>query len=134
MNKCSNLPNLEGIGIDLVNFPMECYNYFNYFRADPDHAHNDTFKSIKNLRIFICKESCNHNDTQNMDKLLLFIQQHPYLDGIRIIVNDIEDDGIWDELISITTPNINSQHKNLDISRFNYLNLMLSDLINVVMI
>eukprot|EP01084_Bolivina_argentea_P269875 458779_1 len=109
MNMCSSvLLKLENIGIDLVNFPMECYEYFNYF--DPF----STFKSLNNLQIFICKENCINNG--NIESLLNFISHHKQLNGIRITINDIEDDGIWDELLSIT-PN-SDEYKRINISRF----------------
>eukprot|EP01083_Nonionella_stella_P168533 569278_1 len=96
MRQCSLLPALEAIGIDLINFPLECYKYFDYF----DVLHH--FASLKTLRVFICKE--NSKDA-SIHRLLDFIEHHQHLEAIRLIVNDIEDDGIWDDIISINHQN-----------------------------
>ena len=104
LSQCGALPKLKGIGIDLINFPLDCYDYFRYFQ--PLH----TFTALRSLRIFIVKEL----KKIYIEHLIHFIIGHTPLRALRITINDIEDDCIWDSILSV---NAMGNHI-VDITRF----------------
>ena len=57
INQLSQLNDLHSICIDLINFPMECYNFYKYFNQP------NSFISLENIVIFICKEMYLNNNT-----------------------------------------------------------------------
>ena len=123
MSRCATLPKLESFGVDLINFPLECYKYFDYFRV------TDTFLSLQTLNVYICKENCDH-----INCLLQFIENHNKLDAIRLIINNPENDGIWDELNSLSlTAHCDSMRFRIfndDIVKFNLICFNIIDTLN----
>ena len=108
MTTCSALPQLTAFGVDLINFPLDCYAYFRRHFATQHH-----FLALRTLRIFVCKESI--ADEANLDALLAFLRSHAHLNATHMIVNDIGEDGIWDDLV-LHARQLHQQ--DFDVSRF----------------